>query len=215
MSTHILKRSLAPILYCLLTLLLSVANAAQVYTWKDSEGVTHYSQKPPRDAAVEPSAIEVPTAPAERATRDDDYFSVIRQAERMETRRLENERLRAERLKAEAEAKKARAEAWAASQPYMPSDSWDSNRYIPAAPIYGYQPGFGHRPCHRRDRDCGYRPGSGLRPGHGYFPGRPVNRPGTGSIPLPIRPTYRSAPRRAISAATPVAPVTMPHAAVR
>lgn len=215
MSTHVPKYLIALALYSLVALPLSTADAAQVYTWTDSEGVTHYSQRPPRDAAVEPSAMEMPTAPAGRAVQDDDYFSVIRQAERMETRRLENERLRAERLKAEAEAKKARAEAWAARQPYVPSDSYDSNRYVPAYSSYGFQPGWGHRPCRRKNRDCDYRPGSGFRPGHGNLPTRPVNRPGTGSIPLPISPRYRSAPRRAVSAATPVAPVAAPHARAR
>ena len=84
-------RGVASVVSGLVALPVSVAVSAQVYTWKDSEGVTHYSQRPPRDATVEPSAIEVPATPSTRAAGDDDYFSVIRQAERMEKSRLENE----------------------------------------------------------------------------------------------------------------------------
>ena len=119
----------------------------------------------------------------------DDYYSVIRQAERMERRRLENEKLEAERQLAEAQAMRARIEAKAATQP---SNAYEDTTtvYLPAYPYnLGYGPGYGDKPWRPGDR-----PGW---PGHwpdqpGYWPGQP-GRPQTG-------PGFRPPARRVISA---------------
>ena len=160
------------------------ALAGVVYSWVDPHGVTHFSETPPPDPGVQPAMIELRPQPP--PSDYDDYYSVIRQAERMERRRLENEKLEAERLQAEAEAMRARIEAQAAMQaPDTNAD--DSFGYLPVYPGYPvYGPGHGNRPWRPGDRPGG--------PGHwpdqpGYWPGQP-GRPQPG-------------PRRVISAIPP------------
>jgi Domain of unknown function (DUF4124) len=185
MTSHV-KRLLL-ITCCCLAWILQV-QAGAVYTWVDPHGVTHFSESPPPDPGVQPAMVELRPMPPPPSDYDD-YYSVIRQAERMERRRLENEKLEAERLLAEAQARRARMEAEAAMQtPDTYAD--DDSVYLPAYPYYpGYGPGYGGKPGHP-----GYRPD---RPGHwpdqpGYWPGQP-GRPQPG-------PGFEPAPRRVISA---------------
>ena len=167
---------------CLAALLASVAHAEAIYTWVDGFGVTHFSETPPLDPAVQPAMIEVTPPPPGPPPEYDDYYSVIRQAERMERRRLENEKLEAERLQAEAEALRARMEAEQAMQP--PEDYADEDsQYLPVYPYYPYyRPGYSNKP---------WRPGNWPgRPGH--WPDQPGHmQPGFG---------FRPAPHRVISA---------------
>jgi hypothetical protein len=148
------------------------ALAGVVYSWVDPHGVTHFSETPPPDPGVQPAMIEL--SPPPPPSEHDDYYSVIRQAERMERRRLENEKLVAERRQAEAEAARARIEAQAAQQ--APDTYVDPGfGFLPVYPGYpGYSPGYGNRP---------WRPGD--RPNRpGYWPvqpGRP--QPGHGTRP--------------------------------
>jgi hypothetical protein len=189
MMTLHLKRLLLITYCCLAGLLQPWAHAGAVYTWVDPQGVTHFSEAPPPDPTIQPAMIDLRPLPPPPPSDYDDYYSVIRQAERMERRRLENEKLEAERLQAEAEARRARIEAEAVMQaPDTYTD--DDSVYLPAYPYYpGYGPGYGDKPWRP-----GNRPG---RPGHwpdqpGYWPGQP-GRPQPG-------PGFRPTPRGAISA---------------
>ena len=97
--------------YIILTGLLSCflvplgGNAAELFKWRDADGVTHYSDDPPPASVTEFKSLEFPdssvsgpqTSPG--ASADADYFSVINQAKRMEASRLERERLRLEKEK--------------------------------------------------------------------------------------------------------------------
>jgi hypothetical protein len=175
---------------CLVLLPQTQARAGAVYTWVDNLGVTHFSQTPPPDPGIEPSMIELKPLPPAPRSEYDDYYSVIRQAERMERRRLENEKLEVERLQAEAEALRARAEAKAAMQ--SPGGYADETAgYAPVYPYYPhYRPGYGNKPW-----PPGYGPGRpGQRPPYqpGYWPGQPGHSPGT--------PGFRPIPHRVISA---------------
>lgn len=177
---------------CLALLPQQQAHADSVYTWVDNLGVTHFSQTPPPDPGTEPEVIELKPLPPAPPSEYDDYYSVIRQAERMERRRLENEKLEAERLQAEAEALRARAEAKAAMQP---ADGYtnDTTVYAPVYPYYYYprhRPGYGNKP-----HPPGYWP---VRPGQ-RSPYQPGNRPGPPGHP-PGRPGFRPTPHRVISA---------------
>jgi len=161
-----MKRHMNITLYIIISTSVSAISAAQVYTWVDDSGTTHFSEAPPLEPATDTSLVEV--LPASGAAPgdgiDDGFYSVINQAERMQTRRLENEKLAAEKKLAEAQASKARAEAQAALQN---ADSDDNTSYYPAYPYY---PRYGYRHPWQR-------PGHGRRPGHGYRPGylRPEN----------------------------------------
>ena len=139
----------------LLALTMPVAGAAQIFTWVDDTGVTHYSETPPPDDAPDGRRIEIETPPPRGPDRaGDDFYSVINQAARMESRRLEHEKLEAEKKQAIAEARKARAEA-AAIQQGAHNDNNYTTRYYPVFPYY---PRYGHHPW---------------KPGHGHKP-KPV-----------------------------------------
>jgi hypothetical protein len=152
----------------LLTLSVSFASAAQVYTWVDDSGVTHFSETPPAEHAAAAQLIDIAPAPAGADSAGDDFYSVINQAERMEARRLESEKLDAEKKQADAEASRARAEAAAIQQGSYNNSTADDIRYYPAYPAYPYYPRYGHHPG---------RPGYGPKPEHPVYPGyaRPRN----------------------------------------
>ncbi|NOR40201.1 MAG: DUF4124 domain-containing protein [Gammaproteobacteria bacterium] len=144
------------------------AGSVQIYTWIDDNGVTHFSESPPGDNSLAVEQLEVLPPPSAGSTTDENFYSVVNQANRMETRRLENMKIIAERQQAEAETKRAAAEAQAIKQsPYQDNNN---ARYYPAYPViprYGYgRPGYG-RP--------GYRPGYG-RPGYKYPAHHPAYR---------------------------------------
>jgi hypothetical protein len=186
-----MKHFLSPLVLlagcCLMALAQPRVHAGPVYTWVDPHGVTHFSETPPPDPAIQPDMIDLTSLPP--PSDYDDYYSVIRQAERMETRRLENEKLEAERLQAEAEARRARIEAEAAMQP---PDAYadEGSVYLPAYPYYpGYGPRYGDK--HWRPGD---RPG---RPGH--WPDQPGYWPGQSGHPQPGH-GFRPPARRVISA---------------
>lgn len=164
------------------------ALAGVVYSWVDPHGVTHFSETPPPDPAIQPAMIELRPPPSPPPDYDD-YYSVIRQAERMERRRLENDKLEAERQLAEAEAMRARIEAQAAMQ--TPDTNEDrSFGYLPVYANYpGYGPGHGNRPWRPGDRPDWPVPWPD-QPGH--WPGQP-GRPQPG-------PGFRPPTRRVISA---------------
>jgi hypothetical protein len=196
MITTPLKRVLLITCCCLAGLPQARAHAGAVYTWVDPGGVTHFSETPP-DPGVESAMIELRPLPPPPPPDYDDYYSVIRQAERMEKRRLENEKLEAERRLAEAEARRARMEAEAASQA-PDADADDDSVYLPVYPYFpGYGPGYGDKPWRAGDR-----PGHpGHWPGHpgrwpeqpGFWLGQPGGRPQPG-------PGFRPTPRGVISA---------------
>ena len=148
----------------LLTLPAALASAAQVYTWLDEAGVTHFSETPPPDPATDIQLVDILPPPASADTPIGDFYSVINQADRMESSRLANEKLAAEKKQADAEASRARAEA-AALQQGAYNNSDDDTRYYP---VYPYYPRYGHRPG---------RPGYGHKPVHPVYPGhaRPRN----------------------------------------
>lgn len=150
---------------CLALALPAHAGEQIVFTWVDADGVTHFSETPPQDTAIETYQIKLEPPPAAGPVQNADHYSVINQVQRMQQSRLESEKVKTERLQAEAEAKRAAA----ASQPYVSSGDDDSDRYYPVYPAYPYY--YGYRP--------GYRPG--YKPGH--RPGRPVQRPEPGRGP--------------------------------
>lgn len=142
-------------LFLLLLLPLSPATGGEIFTWVDASGITHFSEQPPENAPGEVFRLELPPAPPFRPYPADDYYSVINQAARMETRRLQNEKLRAERLQAEAEARRARAEEQAALETAHRTTSEEETRYYPLYlhyPRHAQRPYRGHRPRHHDRR---------------------------------------------------------------
>ena len=159
------------ILSVLVALPLTAHASEQVYTWVDDKGTTHFSESPPVTTTPDVELLEIlPASGAGPDTAtDDSFYSVINQAERMQTRRLENEKLAAQKKQADAQASKARAEAQAALQNAYYNENVSYYPVYPYYPRYRSHPGHGHRP--------GHLPAYGNRPGHGNRPGnsRPSN----------------------------------------
>jgi hypothetical protein len=146
---------------------LSTSSAEPVYSWVDARGITYFSDTPPPDDSFNVRVVEVLPPPATSMPAAGDFYSVINQAQRMETRRLLSEKLTAERLQAEAEASRARAEALAAEQPVILYDNQ------PGGYIFPYYPRYHHRP-HGKPPG-GHKPGRPGIPGH--YSGITIRRP--------------------------------------
>jgi hypothetical protein len=160
-----MKQTTGICLSILLSVPASLASAAQVYTWVDAVGVTHFSETPPPNPATGTQLVNIQPSPTSADAPVEDFYSVINQAERMEKSRLAKEKLAAEKKQADAEASKARAEATALQQRSYNNSTNDDTRYYPAYPYYPY---YGHHPG---------RPGHGHKPVHPAYPGhaRPKN----------------------------------------
>ena len=156
-ETEHMKQTAGIVLSILLALPVS---AAQVYTWVDDAGVTHFSETPPPNPATDMQRVNIQPPTASPDIPDDDFYSVINQAARMERTRLSNEKLAAEKKQADAEASRARAEAAAVQQGSYNYNTNNDTRYYP---VYPYYPRYGHYPA---------------RPGHGHQPVHPAH-PGT------------------------------------
>jgi hypothetical protein len=133
------------------TFALTAARADEIYHWIDEDGGVHYSDKPPsHDAPVTVVEIETDTASTVSYSPEDDPYSILNQAARTHERWLDLE-----------EARQARAEARAASQPDTvvyrddPYDYYDDDGYYLGYgtwyPYNAYRPGI----------DSDYRPGIG------------------------------------------------------
>jgi Domain of unknown function (DUF4124) len=145
--------------FIVLLAVLSGSTAGPVYTWVDDSGITHFSDTPPTDESLGAGLIEDLPPPAAGMPADGDFYSVVNQVQRMETRRLLNEKLIAERLQAEAEAGRVRAEALAAQQPVIVYEN------EPGGYIYPYYQHYHHR-RHGKHRPGDHKPGSHPRPEH-------------------------------------------------
>ena len=88
----------------------ATADDLTVYKWTDADGVTHYGEAPPADHAAQQIDLERIPAPVQAA----DYYSILKQAQRMEQQRLERERQRAAQQAARLEAERAAAQQAAA-----------------------------------------------------------------------------------------------------
>lgn len=134
-------------LYALLVVALLPAHAEPIYSWVDADGITHFSELPP-PGPYEAMQLDLPPYPA-ASPPDDEYFSVINQAARMQAQRLERERLEAQRRQAEAEARRAYAQALAAREaaasPAQPPPA-SGYLYVPGYPYRDYYPRRHHRP---------------------------------------------------------------------
>lgn len=88
----------------------SAANKLTAYKWTDADGVTHYGEAPPADHAARRIDLERIPAPVEAV----DYYSILKQAQRMERQRLERERQRAAQQEARLHAERTAAQQAAA-----------------------------------------------------------------------------------------------------
>jgi hypothetical protein len=148
MRTHI------PVFLILLTIFSGSSAGPVVYMWVDDSGITCFSDTLPGDDSLTVKLIEDLPQPAAGIPGDEDFYSVVNQAKRMENQRLLNEKLMAERLQAEAEANRARAEALAAQQPTIVYEEGPGY-------IWPYYPRSHHRHPHRD-----HKPGGPGKPDH-------------------------------------------------
>ena len=150
------------------------AGAATVHTWVDEDGVRHFSDAPPGEAATPSELIEIRhTAPAQRA--EDDPNSIVNQWARAREERLERERLNLERREARRAAAQTAAEIAALQREPELDDRNRAPAFVLPYPTrrLGYGLGYGQ----------GYGLGTGIgRPGDprfgrdGFYRGRVYNR---------------------------------------
>ena len=129
---------------CMFAWCLPVASYAGdvVLKWVDENGVTHYSQTPPPEGAVteDLQKLRFVSYETEEPEEEDDYYSVINQANRLRASRLELEKHRDQRKLARATA------AGQLQQNQLPQDELyrNDNVYYPVYPVYSGSHGFRH-----------------------------------------------------------------------
>lgn len=139
-------------------------NGAELFKWKDADGVTHYSDDPPPSSVTEFKSLEFQDSsasgskPSPGATADADYFSVINQAKRMEASRLERERLRLEK-------QKLRQQQRSQQQVVIPDYTSQRRSYSVVYPFYDryypihpYRHGYYHYVPHHKNHYLSPRP---------------------------------------------------------
>ena len=189
----------------LLLLMLAPPAGAEIYTWTDAAGHTHYADQPPQASSAE--VLDLEQAP----------LSVVGDAALTLEERALLQRLEAERA---AEAARRAARPAPAPSPVVvqppPAPSETRTVYLPA-PRFRHRPhrfrpdGFGFdlqlggddwRLRLHRDADVFHPP---MRPPHKpdrhQYPGRPPREPAAGLRPVDPAPAIRS--RRAVSSGIP------------
>ncbi len=139
LKTRMKSRSAIAVLVFFGACLLAPAQADIVHKWVDADGVTHYSDDPPENAATEATAIEVPVPTARETHPEDDYYSIANQWQRMHQERLARDKIALEqaRVRAARESSRRQAETSTSSE----------TRYADRDRGHGYSwYGYGHRP---------------------------------------------------------------------
>lgn len=146
-----------------------------VYTWRNDNGVTHFSEERPEYPPADIQTIEL-DVPRPAANVFDNYYSVVNQARRMEEDRRKRERDALERRLAIQQARQN------ADGRYDESYTYDET-YVPVYPYYGHSYGKRkYRRQHDNRRSNRYwryfgQPERGYPSGHGHFSGTHA-RPG-------------------------------------
>jgi hypothetical protein len=157
-----------------------------VYTWRDDDGVTHFSEERPENPPADIQTFELDVIrPA--ASAFDNYYSVVNQARRMEEDRRKRERDALERRLAIEQARQN-------SDSVYDEDYLYDETYVPVYPYYGHSYGKrSYRHPHDARRSNRYwryfgQPERGYRSGHGQFSGthaRPAKSSGGGARSRP------------------------------
>ena len=101
-----------PFFLTFLLLLAPLSATAEIYTWKDESGVTHFAQEKPADQQAESVEVEEqkPATPVEAIENISEPEADESEADETEMLDPETEKAEAEEAKAEAEEAKAKAE---------------------------------------------------------------------------------------------------------
>ena len=148
-----------------LLVLCSQVSAVTVHTWRDSSGVTHFSDEPSPQGQAS-STLEFEGLNKAITAEEDDFYSIANQWKRMKAERdaASSRKLEKQKLKAAERERIAAIELQASRQAESRSES-----YVPTFPIYGsyganfragrggnhYQPGNGLPSFGRQARHIG------------------------------------------------------------
>jgi hypothetical protein len=118
--------------------------AGEVYTWKNPAGMTVFSDRPPVSGTAEVTMLPLPGGRDHvEDANSDDYFSVINQAQRMESARRERAAAVLEQRRVYAEILRARNEArQAAAAQYRSADVEQCAGCAIRTPLFPYRPGW-------------------------------------------------------------------------
>ena len=103
------------------------AHAVDVHKWVDENGITHYSDEKPDSDSLTTTVIEVP---ANYVTSDEEnYYSVVKQWERLHQERLALKQLKLEQAK-------LNSVKYSESVPVVVNLDPDRKTYVPAYPYH-------------------------------------------------------------------------------
>lgn len=156
-----MKTLVVPALGALLAIATGPAVAHEIYKWVDAEGVVHYADEHPENAASVVETLHIPAANPPDYDPAEAYAAIVAEAERIreelaELRAAREDEIARERARA-AEAKLAELEARVAAA----EEAAYAGRgfYLPFGLRKHAHFPRGHRPPPRRPPDAGPRPG--------------------------------------------------------
>jgi hypothetical protein len=123
----------------------STANAAIVHKWIDADGVTHYSDEAPISDETPVTLIDVEasaTVSKDTEAAKDDYYSILKQWQRMHRERSERDRLNLEKARLKAMQTPAEPQVVYVNEP-------EQKRYVTAYPGFFHRKS-GHHRFHRK-----------------------------------------------------------------
>lgn len=135
--------------------------ALEIYTWVDENGVVHYSESAPEEPAATPvETLHIATANSPGYDPDDDYWSILNQAERIGE---QWSTIREEKAEADAKARAAAAETRIAELERELA-AHEAAEYAIVRPFYGPYAFFPKRHHGPLDRGLHARPARGAHP---------------------------------------------------
>ena len=117
----------------------ALADGQTVYKWTDSDGVLHYSDKPPQDSASDLQTLDLPALPpqdpakiaADQAALATSTAALVQQRQAEEALRQRDEELALERAQLAAEEQALQQQAAAAAEPAPVYAIYANSAFIP------------------------------------------------------------------------------------
>lgn len=133
MPTILSRAGVVTALVLAATFLPDSAAAFEIYTWVDDQGVVHYSEWRPEEPAATPvETLHIASTNPPAYDPDDDYYSILNQAERIDD---QWSALQEEKAEAEARARAAAAEARIAELEHRLA-AREAADYVTPRPLY-------------------------------------------------------------------------------
>ncbi len=134
---------------CLLSIVIAslavtgVAHAQEIYKWKNQDGTTHYSERPPLSELSSVEMFEVQLQEPVGLKPDDSYRSALELANSLQAGRLEREKLRLEKERLAQQNRQVQLDAQRYNETYRSQNYNDYSYYYPYRPRHPRPPHHG------------------------------------------------------------------------